>query len=636
MTGYRKWLFSACNGPRNAWVGNEYSCNVRPKTLMGTDASHQDKENSRQIGRKVAKNSVAGMGAVGIYFLSRLALTPFILHYVNLAEFGLWSMCFVILSYAGLGAIGVNGAYIKFTAEYQSRNDLTSIGSLLSTGILCMTLFCILFYIILYLALPLILNIFHVSSELMGIASFMILGTALAFCFDFTLGAFRATLEGLQEIALSKGVNVSASLFEVAMVVVFLPLGFGVKGLLYAYIIKTLAEMVTCTGLVFRKLPGLTLRPNLITRKAFEDLFVFGGKVQVLGAISICLASFDRIMVTALLGLKATGMYEVGAKLAFTARNVSGAAFGPLLPAASYMGGYWERGDQIPPSDRAGKYLALVFCASVVALLPSVFWIREIAEKIIPGIQNPYPFLAIAGVLVMVLFIMKIRNLHTGLLSEDKLIGEDLRGLYLKGLRHINLINVTLFSFLMATAHPVIIGWVGDEYLPAVSVLVLLSLAYMIHQGTGPAGLMVRGINRAGRELEYLIIQFILGIAWIPAGTYLFGITGTALGILGSSTLGSLYFFWRTNHAFRISLRESLKTVLAPTLAPAFSAALIYGITLIIPTTGRWTSTVQVLILGFVHLTLTFMILWKFFLSQEEMGTISRAFNRFRPSKSRH
>jgi len=603
---------------------------------METDASHQEKEDGRQIGRKVAKNSVASMGAVGIYFISRLALTPFILHYVNLAEFGLWSMCFVILSYAGLGAIGVNGAYIKFTAEYQSRNDQSSIGSLLSTGILCMTLFCIVFYIILYLALPFILKVFHVSSELMAIASFMILGTALAFCFDFTLGGFRATLEGLQEIALSKGINVSASLFEVAMVVVFLPLGFGIKGLLYAYIIKTVAEMITCTGLVFKKLPGLKLRPNLITRKAFGDLFVFGGKVQLLGAISICLASLDRIMVTALLGLKATGMYEVGGKIAFTARNISGAAFGPLLPAASYMGGYWERGDRIQPSDRARKYLALVFGASVVALLPGVFWIREISEKILPGIQNPYPFAAIAGALIMVLFIVKIRKLHSGLLAEDKLIGEDLRDLYLKGLRHINLINVTLFSFLMAAAHPVIISWVGDEYLPAVSVLILLSLAYMIHQGTGPAGLMVRGINRAGRELEYLIIQFILGIAWIPAGTYLFGITGTALGILASSTLGSLYFFWRTNHAFRISLHESLKTVLAPALAPAMSAALIYGITLIIPTTGRWTSAAQVLILGFLHLGLTFMLLWKIFLSQEEMETVSKVFNRFRPSKRRH
>lgn len=602
---------------------------------MASGSSEQGKDNQRKIGRKVAKNSIAGMGAVGIYFLSRLALTPFILHYVDLAEFGLWSMCFVILSYAGLGAIGVNGAYIKFTAEYQSRNDQASIGSLLSTGILCMTLFCLLFYGVLYLVLPYILKGFHVSSELMPIASFMILGTALAFCLDFTLGGFRATLEGLQEIALSKSVNVSASLFEVAMVVVFLPLGFGIKGLLYAYIIKTLAEMVTCTGLVFKKLPGLKLRPRLINKQAFKDLFVFGSKVQLLGALAIFLGSLDRIAITALLGLKATGLFEVGRKFPFTGRNISRAAFGPLLPAASYMGGTWERGDRMSVSGRAGKYMGLVLGSAAVAVLPGAIWFRELAEKFLPGVHIPYHFVAIAATVIILLLILKLKKLYKSLISEDRLLGEDLRNLYLKGLRHINLINVTIFAFLMAVARPLIISWVGEEYLPAVWVLVLISLANIFHQGTGPASVIVRGINRSGRELEYLIIQFVLGLAWIPAGTYLFGITGTALAILCSSGLGSIYFFWRTNYAFRISWRKSVGTTLAPGLAPAISAAIMYVLTLALPTTDRWISAGQVLMLGCFHLTLTFLLVWKLFLSREEKGTVSSIINRLKRSKTK-
>lgn len=599
---------------------------------MASGSSQLEKENKRQIGRKVAKNSIASIGAVGIYFFSRLALTPFILHYVDLTEFGLWSMCFVILSYAGLGAIGVNGAYIKFTAEYQSRNDQASMGSLLSTGILCMTLFCLVFYAILYLILPYILKGFHVSSELMSIASFMILGTALAFCLDFTLGGFRATLEGLQEIALSKSINVSASLFEVAMVVVFLPLGFGIKGLLYAYIIKTFAEMATYTGLVFKKLPGLKLRPRLISKQAFKDLFVFGSKVQVLGALAIFLGSLDRMVITALLGLKATGLFEVGRKFPFTGRNISRAAFGPLLPAASYMGGIWERGYLMPPSERAGKYMGLVLGSAAVAILPGAIWFQELAD---PGIHIPYHFVAISATLVIILLILTFRKFYKKLISEDRLLGEDLRGLYLKGLRHINLINVTIFAFLMAVARPLIISWVGEEYLPAVWVLILISLANIFHQGTGPASVIVRGINRSGRELEYLIIQFVLGLAWIPAGTYLFGITGTALAILCSSALGSVYFFWRTNYAFRISWRESIGTTLAPGLAPAISAAVMYFLTLLMPTTDRWISAAQVFILGCFHLMLTFLLLWKLFLSREEKGMFSSIINRIKPSKTR-
>jgi len=59
----------------------------------------------------------------------------------------------------------------------------------------------------------------------------------------------------------------------------------------------------------------------------------------------------------------------------------------------------------------------------------------------------------------------------------------------------------------------------------------------------------------------------------------------------------------------------------------------MYGITLIIPTTNRWTAAAQVLILGCLHLALTFLLLWKFFLSHEEMEMVTRILKRFRPSK---
>jgi len=573
---------------------------------------------------------MVGMAAVGIYFISRLALTPFVLHYISLAEFGLWSICFVILSYAGLGALGVNNAYIKFTAEYQSRQDHEAIGSLLSTGILCMTLFCFFFYFALYLLLPYILKLFKVSSDIMSVASFMVLGTALAFCFDFTLGGFRSTLEGLQEIAVSKSVNVAASLFEVAMILVFLPMGFGIKGLLYAYFIKTVAEMLVCTLLVFRKLPDLRLRLSLVSREAFRNLFVFGGKVQVIGAMSILLASMDRFVITSMIGLKATGLFEVGRKFPFTGRNISRAAFGPLLPAASYVGGRWERGETVPPADRAGKYLELVLAAGFVSLLPCAGWIWNLwAGR--AGVSALSSTLAGLAVILSVLtFLAVIRRLYGRLVSEDRLVRGELRDLYIKGMRHINLLNVTVFSFLMAAAGPLIISWVGHEYLAAVSVMVLISLSNMIHQGTGPASLIVRGIERVGRELEYLIVQLVLAMVWIPAGTMRFGITGTAMGILASAAIGSFYFFWRTNHAFRIPLGEFLGTVVRPALAPALSAAAVYVLTLALPVENRFAAAGQVVALGLFHLLLTFVLLFKLFLTSEEKKTVSSMLERLK------
>lgn len=594
-----------------------------------------NKSNMNTVGKKVAVNSMVGMGAVGIYFISRLALTPFILHYVSLAEFGLWSMCFVILSYAGLGALGVNNAYIKFTAQYQSENNHQAISSLLSTGIMCMTVFCVVFYLLLYLFLPNMVELFNISSDIGSVAVFMILGTALTFCLDFTLGGFRSTLEGLQEIAISKSVNVSASLFEVGLILVFLPMGFGIKGLLYAYFIKTAAEMICCTFFVYRKLPELKLRPSLINKQAFKSLFVFGGKVQLIGAFSIFLASLDRLVISSIMGLKATGLFEIGRKFPFTGRNVSRAAFGPLLPAASYIGGQWEKGDTIPRMDRVKKYIGIALTSALVGILPCTFWFWNHYGKNFDQPYLVYLFSGITVVFFLALLILLFKKLHHRLISEDRLVKGELHDLYMKGMRHINLINVTIFSFLMAAAQPIIISWVGRDYLSATWVMVLISLSNMIHQGTGPASLIVRGIERVGRELEYLIIQFILALIWIPAGTMLFGITGTALGIFAGAAIGSVYFFWRTNHAFHIKWKDFLNTVVYPGAAPIISATTVYALTLYLPGESRILVAVKVVSLGFFHLAFTMLLLWKLFLTPDEEKALFSVLGRFKRLRKR-
>lgn len=87
------------------------------------------------IHKKMASNAAAGMIATGIYLVSRLLLTPFILNYLTLAEFGLWSLCFIILSYASMGGFGVNSTYIRYTARYSAEGHHEDISKLLSTGI---------------------------------------------------------------------------------------------------------------------------------------------------------------------------------------------------------------------------------------------------------------------------------------------------------------------------------------------------------------------------------------------------------------------------------------------------------------------------------------------------------------------
>ena len=285
----------------------------------------------------LAHNSAAGIIATAIYLCSRLFLTPYVLLYLSLEEFGLWSICFVILSYAALGAFGVNTAYIKYTAEYLRADKPDKINSLLSTGLVCMFAICTVFILCLYLLLPFLLDLFKVQAALKPLAGFMLIGTAFIFCLDLTLGCFRSLLEGMQRLVIVNKIYTATSFLEIGAILILLYLGVGLKGMLYAYILRTCCNIAGCLLISFRLMPSLRVSPLLFSREHFRQLFIYGGKMQVLGGIAMFLSSLDRMIISSMIGLAAAGMFEIGRKFPYTAKSVSGAAFGAFLPRAAHL-----------------------------------------------------------------------------------------------------------------------------------------------------------------------------------------------------------------------------------------------------------------------------------------------------------
>ncbi|MDH3349645.1 MAG: hypothetical protein OEM02_16280, partial [Desulfobulbaceae bacterium] len=319
---------------------------------------------------RVALNSVAGMAANGIYLVSRLAITPFILIYVPLDQYGLWSVCFIIISYAGLSGFGVNNAYIKYSAQYYSRGEMAKLNGLVNTGLALMIGLCGLIFISLYMSVPYFIGKFGVSPELSKLSTMLIIGSAAAFLLDMGLGAFKAVLEGIQEIALVRLIWLASTLVEVVLIVVLLISGIGVLSLLYALAVRYMLAVACYTVLALKKIPGLAIGLRHINRNASRVLFSFGAKVQLLGVIGIFMTSFDRIVTTAFIGLEATGRFEIGRKFPSLGASVSAAAFDAFLPAASSSGSWLEKEREPTVRERLVKYGGLLLCSVLISLIP--------------------------------------------------------------------------------------------------------------------------------------------------------------------------------------------------------------------------------------------------------------------------
>jgi len=577
------------------------------------------------VGRRLAVNTVAGIASQVVQLVARIAVTPFALRYIPLAEYGLWTICFVILSYAGLSAFGVNNAYVRYTAEYLAAGKPEKVSALASTGFFAMTALSGLLFTALSCALPFFLHRHGIDPAMRELAGSLILWSAAAFLAEIAFGAFRGVLEGAQELALVSLVCLGAVLFETVGIFVLLPLGCGVRGLLYAYVAKTFLLTATLAVLAFERLPGLRIRPSLVRREALRLFFVFGGKVQILGFLGIFIETFDRVVATSLLGLEATGLLEVGRKFPNAARGFSGAAFGAFLPAASSLGGWWEGGVLPTAGEKLQKYVRLclyTLALALLALTPLLLWRAEgIQLHNLPTV-TALPTAIVAGVCLLWLALAGWTSRYVN--KDERFMGQGVRDIFLGGTRHICLINFTVFLFLAAVADRLLFAWVGPGYDQAALILAVVALSNMIHQGTGPGTYIFRGIDRTGKELEYMLVQFVLVLVWIPSLSVLFGLFGAALGFSLAAVAASLFFFQRACRALGIPLGLCLRETLVPGLAPALAALPLRAILIALPSLSRWGTALLLLALGLGYCGLTVWLLKRFFLRPAEWAALSR------------
>lgn len=292
--------------------------------------------NAPDVSARVSRNAAVQLAARLLYLLTRIGLPPLILAHVTLAEYGLWTVCFIVIGYLGMSAFGVSNVYIRYVADYSARQDTQAIERLVFTGISATTLLALPLLGGLWLGLDGLVNLFNVPAELHATARTLIFGTAAVMLLDLTLGASAYVLHGLHRMAEQTLVWVASYCLEAVLIVVLLLMGYGVAGLLWAFVIRYVFATAGHLWLCRCYLPGLRLSATLWDRRVLPLFFRYGGVVQLSGILSMILYSIEKVIAGITLGVAATGLFDVAQKLPVMASQVTGSVSGAFLPAVAH------------------------------------------------------------------------------------------------------------------------------------------------------------------------------------------------------------------------------------------------------------------------------------------------------------
>jgi len=269
---------------------------------------------------------------VGWVFISQLFLmaSGFLLNVIlgrllGASAFGLFTMTFTIYTMSSLfGSLGIPSAIVRYVAAYKECKE--KINTFASCGVTNSILLGIFVCIVLFTFSDMFAEIFNMSklSELIRIAS-------LGVPFLMLNNVLISILNGFREMKSYASRNIIRSVLLLALTILLLYLGWGVKGAVLALI---LSEKLLFLFLIIkiRDLFNFVLYDFLSTTK---ELIKFGSRLFLANIIWVTNTYTDTLLVGYFLTDKDVGIYAVAVAVARVLRMLSGIVSTVTYPAIS-------------------------------------------------------------------------------------------------------------------------------------------------------------------------------------------------------------------------------------------------------------------------------------------------------------
>ena len=358
------------------------------------------------LGVKVTRNVI--YSGVRLFLLAPLPffVIPFFLKKLGTSGYGTWAVFVAASGITSVADLGLVTTLSKHVAEFYTLKDFRSLDRLISTGVvLYFGLACLLSVILWVSSQLLIAFLFRGSpvsvQELEILWRYLIL---LIFASTLTM-LLSSVVIGLQRMDLSTGINSLNLLSSAGLSVLFLGWNWGLRGVLYGYVLAAWVTLFAYAFTVRRLLPEIRLSLAACRWSVAKEIFSFSVQTYVSQVAVVIHNQIEKIYLARFAGVVFVGWYDISGDLALKLRGIPSLVLAPIMPAASELHALSDQGRLSQLYYRTHRYLALI---AVPLAAYIVFVAREFVQLWVG------PSLSVIAVPLSVLVIVNFINLTTG------------------------------------------------------------------------------------------------------------------------------------------------------------------------------------------------------------------------------
>jgi O-antigen/teichoic acid export membrane protein len=291
------------------------------------------------LSAKLARNTVANYGGTFVAMAVGLVLTPFLVHELGDAHYGIWALLGSVIAYFQLLDLGLSTSLAKYVAEYLAQEREAELNQVCGTVFAAYLGLAVIAAVAIIGFAPWFAHLFNVAPEDASLATGTFLLVGLNFVILLPTSLLNAILVGYQRIDYSNIVRIISQLANAGLVILLLSRGLGLLAVAAVSIVTTLLVAGGRLYFIRRMAPQLRFSPRFFRPGVARVMFGYGAAVFVVQISGLVLFQKDNVILGFFFPVAVITPYAVTYKMAHYLDILAQPLTAVLFPAYAEMKG---------------------------------------------------------------------------------------------------------------------------------------------------------------------------------------------------------------------------------------------------------------------------------------------------------
>jgi O-antigen/teichoic acid export membrane protein len=323
---------------------------------------------------QILKNVGSSWSALAINIAVGIFLSPFILHRLGDAAFGVWVLIFSITGYYGLFDLGIRSSIVRYVSKHTATNETGELAKYINTSLFTYTAIGLLAAIVTVALTASVDRLFKIPPAMQTQARWLMLMAGGSVALGFPLGVFGGILDGLQRFYINNWTGILSTLLRAALIVYVLRHGYEL--LMVAGITVGLPILTSILrGIVVFRLLRVPIGLQYVDRESFKQIAHYSATTTVVIIAAQLRFRTDALIVGSMLSASAVTFFNIGGRPVDYAQQLVASLAQIFVPMSSQSEavGKMDRVRKIyVAGNRACAFIILPMAAGLLILGKSV------------------------------------------------------------------------------------------------------------------------------------------------------------------------------------------------------------------------------------------------------------------------